>query len=124
LKVAPARRIRWMEECPWAFDAEMTTDTKSPKPMPSAAEINAYLEQSAARTKLRLPLAKGAAVVQRGAAAPAAAAPAAAPAPVAQSAKKLPTQPSGPVAGPVKAAPAADVPADEAWRPFSSDDDR
>lgn len=27
--------------------------------MPSAAEIEAYLEQSAARTKLRLPLAKG-----------------------------------------------------------------
>jgi hypothetical protein len=36
---------------------------KSQKSMPSVEEINAYLEQSAARTRLRLPLAKGAAAV-------------------------------------------------------------
>src|SRR6188508_827320 len=41
----------------------MSTDPKPPKPMPSADEINAYVELSAARTKLRLPLAKGAARV-------------------------------------------------------------
>jgi hypothetical protein len=40
----------------------MSTDPKSPKPVPSVAELNAYLEKSAARTKLRLPLAKGAAL--------------------------------------------------------------
>jgi hypothetical protein len=40
----------------------MSSEHKPPKPMPSAAEINAYLEQSAARTKMRLPLAKGNAV--------------------------------------------------------------
>ena len=37
----------------------MSSEPKSPKPVPSAAEINAYLEQSAARTRMRLPLAKG-----------------------------------------------------------------
>jgi hypothetical protein len=35
----------------------MSSEDKPKKPMPSAAEINAYLELSAARTKKRLPLA-------------------------------------------------------------------
>ena len=62
--------------------------------MPSAAEITAYVERSAARTKMRLPLAKGNAL-------PAAASPAAggAVAPAASRAlpvksKSLPTQPA------------------------------
>jgi hypothetical protein len=100
----------------------MSTEPKPPKPMPSADEINAYLELSAARTKLRLPLAKGAARVD--------AAPAAAPAaseklekrelPIS---KKLPTQ-HEPVrrddrahAGGSEAGPGA------VWRPFASDDE-
>jgi hypothetical protein len=37
----------------------MSTEDHPKKPMPSAAEINAYLELSAARTKKRLPLAFG-----------------------------------------------------------------
>jgi hypothetical protein len=37
----------------------MSTEDKPKKPLPSAAEINAYLELSAARTKKRLPLAFG-----------------------------------------------------------------
>jgi hypothetical protein len=37
----------------------MPPDDKQEKPMPSAAEINAYLELSAARTKKRLTLAAG-----------------------------------------------------------------
>jgi hypothetical protein len=37
----------------------MQSDDKSQKPMPTAAEINAYLELSAARTKKRLTLAAG-----------------------------------------------------------------
>jgi hypothetical protein len=40
----------------------MPSDNESPKPMPSAEEINAYLELSAARTRKRLPLAAGNAV--------------------------------------------------------------
>jgi hypothetical protein len=35
----------------------MSSEDKPKKPMPSVAEINAYLELSAARTKKRLPLA-------------------------------------------------------------------
>jgi hypothetical protein len=37
----------------------MSTEDNPKKPIPSAAEINAYLELSAARTKKRLPLAFG-----------------------------------------------------------------
>lgn len=37
----------------------MPSDKKPNKPMPSVAEINAYLELSAARTKKRLTLAMG-----------------------------------------------------------------
>lgn len=44
----------------------MPSDDKSQKPMPSAAEINAYLELSAARTKKRLTLAAGNAVPLKG----------------------------------------------------------
>lgn len=35
----------------------VSSDSK-PKPLPSAAVINAYLEESAARTRMRLPIAK------------------------------------------------------------------
>jgi hypothetical protein len=104
----------------------MSTDSNPPKPMPSADEINAYLELSAARTKLRLPLAKGAALV--GAMAPAE--PAAEktekpPLPVSGS-KKLPTQREQPSHAEGKPAPTghADVSSGEVWRPFSSDDER
>lgn len=108
----------------------MSTDSKSSKPMPSADEINAYLELSAARTKLRLPLAKGNAL-------PVAASTAAAPAaPADKSAqrtlplsgsKQLPTrreESSGaeaarPAGGGFPAAPAG-----EAWVPFDGDDER
>jgi hypothetical protein len=41
------------------------TDPKPHKALPTAAEITAYVERSAARTKLRLPLAKGAVVLER-----------------------------------------------------------
>jgi len=44
----------------------MPSDDKSQKPMPSAAEINAYLELSAARTKKRLTLAAGNAAPLKG----------------------------------------------------------
>lgn len=37
----------------------MSSDNKPSKPTPSVAEINAYLEKSAARTKKRLTLAMG-----------------------------------------------------------------
>lgn len=36
----------------------MSSDEKPPKPLPSADEIAAYLEQSAARTRKRLTIAK------------------------------------------------------------------
>jgi hypothetical protein len=115
----------------------MTTDPKPQKPMPSAAEINAYLEQSAARTKLRLPLARGAARVERAPApspssSPTAATPAgstSAPQPASTASRALPLQGTKtlrtPPATPVATPPAAADPAgDEAWRPFSTDDDR
>jgi hypothetical protein len=38
----------------------MSAEDDTKRPLPSAAEINAYLELSAARTKKRLPLAFGA----------------------------------------------------------------
>jgi len=106
------------------------TEPKSPKPMPSAAVINAYLEESAARTRMRLPLAKGNAAV-----APRAntAADASAPAPDASAsgkgkARELPLQGSQKLAprAPLATAPAgAGEPAasDAAWRPFSTDDE-
>lgn len=86
----------------------MSSEPKSPKPMPSAAEIQAYVERSAARTRMRLPLAKGNAL-PAGVMRPAedtSAGPVAAPAagralPV--SGKALPTQPA------TAKAPAADA---------------
>jgi hypothetical protein len=106
------------------------TEPKSPKPMPSAAVINAYLEESAARTRMRLPLAKGnAAVAPRANAA----SDASAPAPDASASGKskpreLPLQGSkklAPRAPTANAPAAAGEPAagDAAWRPFSTDDD-
>ena len=53
--------------------------------MPSAAEITAYVEKSAARTRMRLPLAKGNAL-------PANASPAAEAAPAAVPARALPVR--------------------------------
>lgn len=110
------------------------TETKSPKPMPSAAVINAYLEESAARTRMRLPLAKGnAAVVMPANTAPDATAPAtAANASGKGKARPLPLQGStaptasaaagaaGAAAPPVAGSPVA---SDAAWRPFSADDE-
>jgi hypothetical protein len=106
------------------------TEPKSPKPMPSAAVINAYLEESAARTRMRLPLAKGNAAVPPRANT---AADAGAAAPDASAAGKtktreLPLQgskklaPRAPAATPPAAAgePAA---SGAAWRPFSTDDE-
>lgn len=101
--------------------------------MPSAAEIEAYLEQSAARTKLRLPLAKGNALpapLPAGAAPlPAGAAPPAVPAErVSQAgggppapAKRLPVE----RAGQRRTEPAAPPPAGETadgWTPFADDE--
>lgn len=105
----------------------MSTDSKSSKPMPSADEINAYLELSAARTKLRLPLAKGNA-------APLAASPARA-VPADKGAQRaLPLSGSKPLptrreeSGGAEAASAdRGLPAatdGDAWLPFDSDDER
>lgn len=105
----------------------MSTDPKSVKPIPSADEINAYLELSAARTKLRLPLAKGAASSGTGGAG--AANP---PAPVAKrplplsGSNKLPVLREASSAGEVGGGARDERPADESseavWRPFSNDD--
>jgi len=102
----------------------MSSDTKPTKPMPSPAEINAYLELSAARTRLRLPLAKGAAAViePKGALAPAAAVPAAAE-PRAAVSRPLPLQGSK---KPVPAGPGEhrETPGEPSgWRPFGSEDE-
>ena len=98
----------------------MSSDTKPNKPMPSAAEINAYLEQSAARTRMRLPLAKGAAAVVP----PKAPAPDASVDPAPSRAgvtRALPLQGKKPASAP-EAEPRAG--AADAWRPFGNDDDR
>jgi hypothetical protein len=103
----------------------MSTDPKSPKPMPSVDEINAYLELSAARTRLRLPLAKcnAAVVVPDAAASPGVEKNAARALPL-SGAKKLPTGREEPsVAAGSKAtgqASTADS-ADAAWRPFPNE---
>lgn len=101
----------------------MSTDPKPPKPTPSAEEINAYLELSAARTKLRLPLAKAAARV--GAASEAAAVPAnekrALPL---TAAKTLPTKQELPTRDDASRPAAGEAGPGEVWRPFSSDDER
>jgi hypothetical protein len=102
----------------------MSSDTKPTKPMPSPAEINAYLELSAARTRMRLPLAKGAAAViePKGAApAPAAALPSSA-VPRAAGSRALPLQGSKKPA-PAEAAPHATPGEPGAWSPFASDDE-
>jgi hypothetical protein len=114
----------------------MSTDPKPPKPMPSAAEIQAYLERSAARSKLHLPLAKGAAAVM----APPARQPSHATPPASTTAralplkgtKKLPTRPREADAAEVAAPPAPEgvgkpEPGEaegSTWRPYSSDDER
>jgi hypothetical protein len=102
------------------------SEPKSPKPMPSVAEINAYLEQSAARTKMRLPLAKGNAL-PTGVASPAEDAP---PDPVAAPAagralpvsgkKALPTQPAA-ADSPAPSAPAPGERASGTWAPFADE---
>jgi hypothetical protein len=102
----------------------MTTDPKPPKRMPSADEINAYLELSAARTKLRLPLAKGAARVGTtpDADEPARAGGEPSPPPITAS-KKLPTRQEQPTRTPL--APAdGEANGAEAWRPFANDEKR
>jgi hypothetical protein len=109
----------------------MSTDPKPPKPMPSAAEINAYLELSAARSKLHLPLAKGAAAVMTApaqAVQPAPAAGVGARALPLKGAKKLPTQQREPADDAAAPPPAPGTEPGEAegsaWRPYSSDDER
>jgi hypothetical protein len=114
----------------------MTTEPKPQKPIPSAAEINAYLEQSAARTKMRLPLAKGAARVERPPAAnmPTAQSTAGGPSalPASPSTRTLPlqgtksrsTQRSAPAEPGATPPTSADAASDEAWHPFSTDDDQ
>jgi hypothetical protein len=53
------RNIGYTEACRhWHLDTNMSAED-DPKRIPSAEEINAYLELSAARTKKRLPLALG-----------------------------------------------------------------
>lgn len=101
----------------------MSSDTKPNKPMPSVAEINAYLEQSAARTRLRLPLAKGAAAVVPPKASAALAPPAAAtPAPSrAGLTRALPLQ--GKQAPPPEKEPRQGQGTGDSWRPFGNDDD-
>jgi hypothetical protein len=92
--------------------------------MPSADEINAYLELSAARTKLRLPLAKGAARVG---APPDADQPAWAggekSAATISASKKLPTRQEPPTR--TTSAPTdGEANGAEVWRPFASDEKR
>ncbi len=92
--------------------------------MPSPAEINAYLEQSAARTKLRLPLAKGAAL---GLPVPEVSTASAAPAEK-NTSRALPVQgakarSAEPVPGSAVAAPPEGAAA-EGWSPFTPDSDR
>ena len=91
----------------------MSSDPKPPKPLPSAEEIQAYLEQSAARTKKRLTLAAGNARPE-----PAAA----------RADRKLPTARASAKTLETAPAPSAEVPAaeatDTAWRPFTDDDKR
>jgi hypothetical protein len=87
----------------------MSSEPKPPKPLPSAAEINAYVERSAARTRMRLPLAKGNALPVNASPEPSAAPPAAGRAlPV--RGKALPTQSKG--------ADAASSEPDATWKPF------
>lgn len=103
----------------------MSIDPKTPKPLPSADEINAYLELSAARTKLRLPLAKGAARVGT---LPDPKQPAvensAARALQVSASKKLPTRREEPSSPAPATAPPSNPGGPEVWRPFPSDDER
>jgi hypothetical protein len=88
----------------------MSSDPNAPKPMPSAAEITAYVERSAARTRMRLPLAKGNALPVESS--PTATGPAPSRAlPV--RGKNLPTQPAKP--------DATQPETDAAWTPFGDD---
>jgi hypothetical protein len=103
----------------------MSTDPKPPKPMPSADEINAYLELSAARTKLRLPLAKGAALVGTlPNAAPPAVENSETRSPPISASKKLPTRQEEPsVTDPARPGH-GEAGAGEVWRPFPTDEER
>lgn len=95
----------------------MSSEPRPPKPLPSAEEIQAYLELSAARTKKRLTLAAGNARPE-----PAAA----------RAERKLPTGRTGAkaveqtvekAAAPPEAVPGTEA-ADASWRPFTDDDKR
>jgi hypothetical protein len=86
--------------------------------MPSVAEINAYLELSAARTRMRLPLAKGAMIVPPKAAPPAPAATA----PGSNTSRALPLQSSKKAPSPAEPSAPAAEPGE--WRPFGGDDER
>jgi hypothetical protein len=107
----------------------MSTEQKPPKPMPSVAEINAYLERSAARTKMHLPLAKGNAAVVAPPLAPLAPVKVNERALPVQGAKKLPTQPrvaSATATGTAEAtggAPEVPEPEGGGWKPLPGDDE-
>ncbi len=96
----------------------MASDHKPQKPLPSAEELNAYLELSAARTKKRLTLAAGNAVPMK------------APAKdrslrVAEvKARTSGSSPPTPAGQGQAAEPSGATPAEAAWRPFSSDDEK
>ena len=99
----------------------MSSDSKPNKPMPSPAEINAYLEQSAARTRMRLPLAKGAAAVVEP---KDAAKKPAAPALRVGGGRALPLQSRSEQPATPEPARGADTPGESPeWRPFASDDE-
>jgi hypothetical protein len=100
----------------------MSSEPKSPKPpskpLPSAEEIQAYVELSAARTKKRLTLASGNAR-PIGAAVPAVT-------PV-KTDRKLPigsaaAAPASPAPAPAASPKEADAQAGAAWQPFPTDD--
>lgn len=87
----------------------MSSEPPPPKPLPSAEEIQAYLERSSARTKKRLTLAAGnARPVEK-------AAPLDRKLPVGRAAA-APPPPASP------AAPTSEADTATAWQPFSSDD--
>lgn len=101
---------------------DVSGSPRAHKATPSAAEINAYLELSAARTKLRLPLAKGAATSD------AIEAPSVVEAAVAPSLAKrpLPVSSSTRPSARHDATSSDEAPSgsEEVWRPFSNDDER
>ena len=98
----------------------MASDDKPQKPLPSAEELNAYLELSAARTKKRLTLAAGNAVPMK------------APAKLERSlrvadgelGKSGGVAPAPPGKGQASGDTSGAKSTEPAWRPFSSEDEK